>query len=81
MLKNETYLVSEENDSLSSDSIYSSSDDDNNSTDLENHLMENAMKTDHVRFRNKKYEKWMSSILNAKMAMISSDWSNLLAGN
>jgi hypothetical protein len=81
MLKNETRLVSEEDDSLFSDSIYSSSDDDRSSTELENHLMESVIKTDHVRFRNKKYEKWMSSVLNAKIAMISSEWSNLLTGN
>jgi len=75
-------VFSEENDSSSSDSIYSSSEDETSSIEIENHLLEIIIKADHARSsRNKKYEKWMNFVLSAKKAMISSEWSNLLTGN
>ncbi|CAI2186843.1 14678_t:CDS:2 [Funneliformis geosporum] len=80
-MSKKAHVISEKNDdSSSSDSIYPSSEDEASSTEIENFILESNIKADNSRSsRNKKYEKWMNFVLNAKKAMLSSEWSNLLA--
>ncbi|CAG8636862.1 12596_t:CDS:2 [Funneliformis mosseae] len=80
MSANSHVIFEKNDDSSSSDSIYPSSEDETSSTELEHYILESNIKAVNARSpRNKKYEKWMNLVLNAKKAMLSSEWSNLLA--